>query len=155
MKRMEPGAIGAILFIVWLFAPFRLIVSDADGGIFFSILAMTWVYNAWSNYPNQFIFFEPGHLLMGLFYGLFLFIFIVAIVRYSQHSTTRKGVMVSAILSQGPILFEMLIYLVTRFPFNTGFILSLPAPILLAIGILLVRNIDYLQPKTPWSSLES
>ena len=153
-KKIDPNTAAALLFIIWLFAPFRLGISNAEGGFYFQVLAMTWVYNIWPDNPDQFVFFDSNHFLTGIFYGLFLMIFIISIVRYLQHSTTKKRVLLSAILSQCLIIFEMMIYLITRFPFSTGFILSLPVPFLITAGILMIRGIDSLSPKTPWSDME-
>jgi hypothetical protein len=154
-ESLDSGTAGALLFIVWLFVPFMLHLSTAEGGFFFQLRAITWVFNIWPNHPNQFSFFDPMHLLSGLFYGLFLMIYIIGIVRYLQFSFTRRKVLISAIISQSMILIDSIIFLTTRFPFKTGFMISLPVPFLLLGGWLMIKGINYSKPGTPWSKDES
>lgn len=143
-KQLSPGAVGGIMAVVALVSPVTMQMTFFSGYSMTTIVAMTWMYYFGGLGPIMFPFLFLPYILIASLPQTFLRIVFVAMMYrlYSGNSTKTRVIIVGiAAEIQTPVMAYVTIlplYLSNIIPID--FIpLIIPIPILLIIGLLILR----------------
>lgn len=117
-----------------------------------NISAILWSF-AISPYYSSFQFLNPFNLMMMIPFLLFRVGSTYQLTRYYQGKTTKRRARLAAVLSDGPILFVYIIFLITAGIYG-GLGLNYPLPIMMIVGLLLLWRFPVREPTVPWEGSE-
>jgi hypothetical protein len=139
-----------LLFIIMLFAPSDINIYPSDGYYSsFQIIGMSWqlILSPYVSFMIDFTF-----LLVYLPFTFFRIVFIYYIYKYYHGKTTRTRVIIAGILGelQLPLIGLALIPIILSNPVLTV-MLSIPIPILLIVGLLILRIVPRPLTVSDWT----
>ena len=133
-----------VFSLLALFAPIFCYVSSVATYVF----SATWIYSQ-SGHDVQFSY----QILTMIPIVALRLVFVYQVHRYYEGSTTRQRTLVLGILAEGPSLFMLLLVLVAFLVPSIWLYLSIPTPLLLLSGTLLLWRKPFPEPKTPWNGV--
>ncbi|MCK5390775.1 MAG: hypothetical protein KAJ36_09800 [Candidatus Thorarchaeota archaeon] len=133
------------LLLITLFGPSNLNIYLELGRIY--LIGMSWELGS---FMLSFTFF-----LVGLPFMFFRLVFVYQVYKYYLGTTSRKRVVITGILGelQFPIISLLMIPICLSNP-NLAVIISIPIPILLIAGLLMLRYIPKLKGISEWTELD-
>jgi hypothetical protein len=152
----DPRILGLIIGISATFAPFGFAMARFAENMQFIVAAMTWTWiSILPNSAGPVLRLTDYYEFSSFFLFTFLrYIFAIQIIRYYRNKIDRRSVTIWAILSETPTL--ALLILLSMIDFSSGgyfgeFQITIPVPIVLVIGLIMV----YIIPPTPISIWDS
>lgn len=133
------------LLLITLFGPSNLNIYLELGRIY--LIGMSWELGS---FMLSFTFF-----LVGLPFMFFRLVFVYQVYKYYLGTTSRKRVVITGILGelQFPIISLLMIPICLSNP-NLAVIISIPIPILLIAGLLILRYIPKPKGISEWTELD-
>ena len=133
------------LLLITLFGPSNLNIYLELGRIY--LIGMSWELGS---FMLSFTFF-----LVGLPFMFFRLVFVYQVYKYYLGTTSRKRVVITGILGelQFPIISLLMIPICLSNP-NLAVIISIPIPILLIAGLLMLRYIPKPKGISEWTELD-
>ena len=133
------------LLLIALFGPSNINIYLELGRIY--LIGMSWELGS---FMLSFTFF-----LVGLPFMFFRLVFVYQVYKYYLGTTSRKRVVITGILGelQFPIISLLMIPICLSNP-NLAVIISIPIPILLIAGLLMLRYIPKLKGISEWTELD-
>ncbi len=133
------------LLLITLFGPSNLNIYLELGRIY--LIGMSWELGS---FMLSFTFF-----LVGLPFMFFRLVFVYQVYKYYLGTTSRKRVVITGILGelQFPIISLLMIPICLSNP-NLAVIISIPIPILLIAGFLMLRYIPKPKGISEWTELD-
>jgi hypothetical protein len=119
---------------------------------FVNISAILWSFTI-SPYYSGFQFLDPFNLMIMIPFLLFRVGSTYQLTRYYQGKTSKGRARLAAVLSDGPILFMYILYLIAG-GFYGGLGLNYPLPIMMIVGLLLLWRSPVREPTVPWEDSE-
>ena len=153
---LKPSLVKLItsLFIVAIFAPADILLYPGGGPFDSSIqlLGMSWQF---SLLPNNYLMFDIIFFLVGFLLMFFRIVFVYYIYKYYLGNTTKKRVTIFGIL--GELQLPLISLAIIPFGLTNPYILLLiavPIPILLIVGLAVLRMIPPYQVDSDWGELD-
>ena len=132
------------LSLLALFAPIFCYISSAATYVF----SATWIYSQ-SGHDVQFSY----QILTMIPIVALRSVFVYQVHRYYEGSTTRLRTLIVGILAEGPSLFMILLMVLALLVPSIWLYFSIPTPLLLLGGTLLLWRRPLPEPKTPWNGM--
>ncbi|MFW9846125.1 MAG: hypothetical protein ACFFD6_05230 [Candidatus Thorarchaeota archaeon] len=153
-RRFAPGAIGALLGVLAIFMPIGMMTYDYG---YAQVMAMTWIYFYYPQdigYPFLNFMFDPFMLFASLPYAFMRPVFAFMTMRAYQGKTTGRRALLSGLIAEVQLpLFFYGIFLVSfmMYPYPAYIPLLLPIPILIIVGLVILRAFPPDARPTKWS----
>ena len=143
----------ASLLIVAIFAPSNLnLYPELDSDYFTHLVGMSWDITGLSFGSMIFSF---GFFLVALPFMFLRFVFVYQVYKYYLGTTTRKRVIIAGVL--GELQFALISLAIIPFGMSSEYlaaIISIPIPILLLVGLAILRFVPQPDRISEWTELE-
>ncbi len=141
-----------LMTILALLAPVALSGYIYHWDYYVNISAILWSFYM-SAYSIGFQFLYPMNMMMMLPFLMFRIASVYQIARYYQGKTTKRRARLAAVLSDGPILFVYIFYLIAAGIYG-GWGLNYPLPMMMIVSLLLLWKFPVREPTVPWEGSE-
>jgi len=145
------SVITLLMTILALLAPVALSGYIYHWDYYVNISAILWSFYM-SAYSIGFQFLYPLNMMM-LPFLMFRIASTYQLARYYQGKTTKGRARLAVVLSDGPILFVYIIFLITA-GISGGLGLNYPLPTMMIVGLLLLWRFPVRAPTVPWEGSE-
>ena len=153
-RRFAPGTIGALIGVLAIFMPIGMITYDYG---YAQVMAMTWIYFYYPIEPGYFLpnfIFDPFMLIASLPFAVMRPVFAFMMMRAYQGKTTGRRALLSGLIAE--IQFPLFFYGISlisfmAYPYPASFPLLVPIPILIIVGLIIVRAFPPDATPTKWS----
>jgi hypothetical protein len=152
-KPASPTAVGIVLAVLALFAPLGFQGFTHYEGLTLSMIAVCWELYL-SPYQSYLAIANPFMLIAMMPFGFLRLAFAYQMVRFYKDKTTRRRTFALGVVSEIPfmVLFLLNLIMMLLFPFGFTFLCG-PTPILLIVGILIVRLKPPPEPPEIWEEM--
>ena len=141
-----------LMTVLAFLAPVALAGYTSGWDYNINISAILWSFYM-SPYYTGFQFLYPGNLMMMIPFLMFRIASTYQLARYYQRKTTKGRARLAVALSDGPILFVYIIFLITA-GISGVWGLNYPLPIMMFVGLLLLWRFPVEEPTVPWEGSE-
>ena len=153
--QMQPREVILLLLFVLLFLPTFATLRNLSNSLAYSIDSWTWRLLF---YRDGHITFREGLSLFYLQYHFLKYLLVFQYYRYNRYATTRKRVLLVAILSELQMILvidvPMLIQVIQGVNVWTNFVWYIPIPIVLIISIILLIFVPRPESEPMWIDKE-
>ena len=143
---LKPLVVGLVMAALAVLSPFLIQITNTIVRIY----TTTWMLQI-SSYHSSFRLLPLGDLLISLPFSLQRLVFAYQMARYYGGKTSRTNTIIVGVLSEMWLL--LIIALLTMIAAASSMIFldtTIPLPLLLLMGVILLWRRPMAQPTTPW-----
>jgi hypothetical protein len=141
-----------LLLLIALFAPSHLNIYPSHGHISYYLIGMCWqiIELSLAGFVFSFLFF-----LVGLPFTFLRLVFVYQIYKYYLGTSSKKRVVITGIIAELQLfLIGLAIIPIGLSEPLIAVVISLPIPILLLVGLVVIHSIQRTQEDTKWTGFD-
>ena len=143
---MRPLVVGLVMAALAVLTPFLIQITNT----IITIVTTTWMLQI-SSYDSSFRLFPLRDWLISMPFTLPRLVFVYQMARYYNGKTSRSNTLIVGVLSE--IWLFVIIGLLNMIALVSSLVLldtTIPLPLLLVMGVILLWRRPMTQPTTPW-----